>query len=372
MADKLKLYLATPHMSDEGFEQNYVHEAFETNWIAPLGANVDGFERELCEKVGAVHGAALTSGTAAIHLALLAAGVSAGDVVLCQSLTFAASANPIVYIGAKPAFVDSDLKTWNMDPNALEEALRRYKPKAVIAVHLYGLSADMEPIIRLCKEYGATLIEDAAESLGTKYKGRYTGTFGDYGVFSFNGNKIITTSGGGMVVSENEERIKKIRFWATQAKDPARHYQHSEIGYNYRMSNIIAGIGRGQIKVLDQRVEKKRAIYALYKEKLSGLPGVGFMPSNAFDEPNCWLSCITLDGPVKPGDIMRALEDKRIESRPIWKPLHLQPVFSGCGMAGGDVSEWIYSHGICLPSDTKMTAEQQLAVVGIIKSLFER
>ena len=372
MADKIWLNLSSPHMSDEAFELDYIHEAFRTNWIAPLGANVDGFESELCDKVGAGHAAALTTGTAAIQMALIAAGVGAGDVVFCQSLTFSASANPIVYLGAKPVFIDSDRNTWNLDPVALEEAFRRYKTKAVIAVHLYGLSADLDPIIRLCKQHGAALIEDAAESLGTKYKGRYTGTFGDYGVYSFNGNKIITTSGGGMVVSENDERIRKIRFWVTQAKDPARHYQHSELGYNYRMSNILAGIGRGQLKVLDKRVEKKREIYAQYKRELSGLPGVGFMPENAFDEPNYWLSCLTLDGPVKPEDVIRALEDKGIDSRPIWKPLHLQPVFGDCDSVGGSVSEWIFSHGICLPSDTKMTAEQQMEVVGVIKSLFSR
>ena len=372
MAGKLKLLLSTPHMSDESYELDYVHEAFRTNWIAPLGANVDGFENELCEKVGAGYGAALSSGTAGIHLALLAAGVGAGDVVFCQSLTFAATANPIVYTGATPVFIDSDEKTWNMDLDALEEAFRRYKPKAVIAVHLYGLSADLDPIIRLCRQNGAVLIEDAAESLGTKYKGQYTGTLGDYGVFSFNGNKIITTSGGGMVVSRDEEPIKKIRFWATQSKDPARHYQHSEIGYNYRLSNVLAGIGRGQLKVLDARVQKKQEIYALYRRELESLPDIGFMPSNDFDAPNCWLSCITLGGSVTAQDVIIALEEQRIESRPIWKPLHLQPVFSGCDMIGGSVSEWIFEHGVCLPSDTKMTTEQQLEVIAVIKGLFSR
>ncbi len=372
MADRYRLYLATPHMSDEAFELEYVHEAFQTNWIAPLGANVDGFERELCQKVGARHAAALNSGTAAIHMALLAAGVGRGDVVFCQSLTFAASANPIVYLGAEPVFIDSDRKTWNMDPGALEEAFKRWQPKAVIAVHLYGLSADLDPIVRLCRKHGAALIEDAAESLGSKYKGQHTGTFGDYGVFSFNGNKIITTSGGGMVVSQNEERIKKIRFWVTQSKEPVRHYQHEEIGYNYRMSNVLAGIGRGQLKVLDQRVEKKREIYAQYKSALDGLPGIGFMPDNDFDEPNCWLSCITLDGPVSTGDVMRALDAQGIESRPVWKPLHMQPVFKDCGSVGGSVSEWIFRNGLCLPSDTKMTNEQQMEIIDVIKNLYDR
>ncbi len=370
MADEIRIHLATPHMSGEEYELDYVHEAFQTGWITPLGANVDGFEKELCEKVGAGYGAALSSGTAALHLALKAAGVTAGDVVFCQSLTFAASANPIVYLGAQPVFIDSDRKTWNMDPDALAEAFRRWRPKAVVVVHLYGLSADMDPIVRLSREHGAALIEDAAESLGTLYKGRATGTYGDYGVFSFNGNKIITTSGGGMVVSENEERIRKIRFWATQSKEPARHYQHNEIGYNYRMSNVSAGIGRGQLKVLDQRVDKKREIYNLYRRELDGLPGIGFMPGNDFDTPNRWLSCITLDGTVKPEDVLAALEKEGIDSRPIWKPMHLQPVFSGCQMVGGGNAEWLFVHGVCLPSDTKMTVEQQREVIGVIKGLF--
>ena len=246
-------------MSDEGYEMHYIREAFDTNWIAPLGPNVDAFEQEFAHRIGASHAAALSSGTAAIHMSLLAAGIGAGDIVLCQSLTFSASANPIIYAGATPVFIDSDAKTWNMDPEALEIALEKYKGrvKAVIVVHLYGLAADMDAIVDLCKVHRVTLIEDAAESLGTTYKGKPTGTFGDYGIFSFNGNKIITTSGGGMLVSDDEERIAKVRFWATQARDPARHYQHSELGFNYRMSNIAAGIGRGQLKVLDERVAKK-------------------------------------------------------------------------------------------------------------------
>jgi dTDP-4-amino-4,6-dideoxygalactose transaminase len=246
-------------MSDEGYEKKYIKDAFKTNWIAPLGANVDGFEKELAAKVGSKHAAALSSGTAAIHMALKAAGVGHGDVVFCQDLTFSATANPIIYQNATPVFIDSNLETWNMDPRALEKAFKKYpNVKAVIVVHLYGLSADMDPIVKLCKKYNVTLIEDAAESLGTTYKDKYTGTFGDYGIFSFNGNKIITTSGGGMLVSDNEERIAKVRFWATQSRDQARHYQHSELGYNYRMSNVVAGIGRGQLKVLDQRVAKKK------------------------------------------------------------------------------------------------------------------
>lgn len=249
-----KIYLSSPHMSDEGYEMQYIKEAFDTNWIAPLGANVTGFENELAAKIGVKHAAALISGTAAIHMALKAAGVETGDIVFCQSLTFAGTCNPIIYQNAIPVFIDSDYETWNMNPDDLEKAFKKYpNVKAVIVVHLYGLAADMDRIVELCKKHNVTLIEDAAESLGTTYKGKYTGTIGDYGVFSFNGNKIITTSGGGMLVSNNGERIEKVRFWSTQARDKARHYQHSELGYNYRMSNIVAGIGRGQLKVLDQR-----------------------------------------------------------------------------------------------------------------------
>ena len=248
-----RIYLSSPHMSDEGYEKAYIQEAFDTNWIAPLGKNVDEFEKELAAKVGIKAAAALSSGTAAIHMALKAAGVGEGDIVLCQDLTFSASANPIIYQNATPVFIDSDYETWNMDPKKLEEAFEKYpNAKAVVVVHLYGLAANLDEIISLCKKHHAMLIEDAAESLGTLYKGKYTGTFGDYGIYSFNGNKIITTSGGGMLVSNNEERIAKVRFWATQARDPARHYQHSELGYNYRMSNVVAGIGRGQLKVLDK------------------------------------------------------------------------------------------------------------------------
>ena len=287
-----KIWLSSPHMSDEGYEMEYIKEAFDTNWIAPLGPNVNGFEEELAAKVGAKHAAALVSGTAAIHMALKAAGVGEGDIVFCPTLTFSATANPIIYQNAIPVFIDSNFETWNMDPGALETAFEKYRGrvKAVLVVHLYGLSADMDPIVELCKKYNVTLIEDAAESLGTTYKGKYTGTFGEYGIFSFNGNKIITTSGGGMLVSDNEERIAKVRFWATQSRDKARHYQHSELGYNYRMSNIVAGIGRGQLKVLDQRVAKKKYIFEFYKRELGELHGVEFMPINEWNEPNYWLS----------------------------------------------------------------------------------
>lgn len=367
-----KIYLSSPHMSDEGYEMQYIKEAFDTNWIAPLGANVDGFEKELATKLGIGHAAALSSGTAAIHMALKAAGVGQGDVVFCPTLTFSATANPIIYQNAIPVFIDSDYETWNMDPKVLEKAFEKYPNiKAVIVVHLYGLSADMDPIVELCKKHNVTLIEDAAESLGTTYKGKHTGTFGDYSIFSFNGNKIITTSGGGMLVSDNEERIAKVRFWATQARDKARHYQHSELGYNYRMSNVVAGIGRGQLKVLDQRMAKKKYIFEFYKRELGQLDGINFMPINDWNEPNYWLSCITLSGQIRPIDIMEALEKENIESRPIWKPMHMQPVFEAYDFIGEGVSEEIFENGVCLPSDTKMADEDLNKVCEIIKGLWK-
>lgn len=367
-----KIWLSSPHMSDEGYEQEYIKEAFDTNWIAPLGPNVNGFEEELAAKVGAKHAAALSAGTAAIQMALKAAGVGQGDIVFCQDLTFSATVNPILYQNATPVFIDSNFETWNMDPGALEAAFEKYpEVKAVLVVHLYGLSADMDPIVELCKKHNVTLIEDAAESLGTTYKGKYTGTIGDFGIFSFNGNKIITTSGGGMLVSYYEERIAKVRFWSTQAREKARHYQHEEIGYNYRMSNIVAGIGRGQLKVLDQRVAKKKYIFEYYKRELGGLEGIEFMPVNEWNEPNYWLSCITLNGDVKPVDIMEALEKKNIESRPIWKPMHMQPVFKNYDFIGEGVSEKIFENGVCLPSDTKMSDEDLERICGIIKSLWK-
>lgn len=367
-----RIFLSSPHMSEEGYEQQYVKEAFDTNWIAPLGTNVNEFENELAAKVGSKAAAALSSGTAAIHLALKAAGVGEGDIVFCSTLTFSATANPIIYQNAIPVFIDSDYETWNMSPTALEEAFEKYpEVKAVLLVHLYGLSADMDKITALCKKYNVALIEDAAESLGTYYKGQHTGTFGDYGIFSFNGNKIITTSGGGMLVSNNEERIAKSRFWATQSRDQARHYQHSELGYNYRMSNVVAGIGRGQLKVLDDRVAKKNYIYDFYKSNLSDLEGVEFMPCNEWDKPNYWLSAITLTGKIRPIDVMDALEKENIESRPVWKPMHLQPFFEKYDFVGTDVSERLFENGVCLPSDTKITDEQLERVVSIIRGLWE-
>lgn len=366
-----RIFLSSPHMSDEGYEMQYIKEAFDTNWIAPLGENVNEFENELASKVGSKAAAALSSGTGAIHLALRAAGVGEGDIVFCPTLTFSATANPIIYQNAIPVFIDSDYETWNMCPKALEEAFENYpNVKAVIVVHLYGLSADMDKIMEICKKHNVPVIEDAAESLGTYYKGKHTGTFGDYGIFSFNGNKIITTSGGGMLVSNNEERIAKVRFWATQSRDQARHYQHSELGFNYRMSNVVAGIGRGQLKVLDRRVAKKKYIFEFYRRELGGLEGVEFMPSNEWNEPNYWLSSLTLNDKVRPIDIMEALERENIESRPVWKPMHLQPYFEKYDFIGMNASEKLFENGVCLPSDTKMTDVDLERIVKVVKGLW--
>lgn len=374
------IYLASPHMSEEGYEQQYVKEAFDTNWIAPLGKNVNEFEKELAAYVGAKDAAALSAGSAALHLALKAAGVKAGDIVFCQDLTFSATANPIAYEKAIPVFIDSDYETWNMSPEALERAFEKYpNVKAVMPVHLYGLPANMDRIMEICKKHGVPVIEDAAESLGSLYHGQATGTFGDYGIFSFNGNKIITTSGGGMLVcnlpeEQAKERIAKVRFWATQAREKARHYEHKEIGYNYRMSNIVAGIGRGQMKVLDQRIEQKRHIFAYYQEHLGDLEGLSFMPLHENERANCWLSVIQLapDCKVRPLDMIVALEKEDIETRPVWKPMHMQPVFADCDyIDNGKVGESLFENGVCLPSDTKMTDEDLKRICTIIRGLWK-
>ena len=374
------IYLASPHMSEEGYEQQYVKEAFDTNWIAPLGKNVNEFEKELAAYVGAKDAAALSAGSAALHLALKAAGVKAGDIVFCQDLTFSATANPIAYEKAIPVFIDSDYETWNMSPEALERAFEKYPDvKAVMPVHLSGLPANMDRIMEICKKHGVPVIEDAAESLGSLYHGQATGTFGDYGIFSFNGNKIITTSGGGMLVcnlpeEQAKERIAKVRFWATQAREKARHYEHKEIGYNYRMSNIVAGIGRGQMKVLDQRIEQKRHIFAYYQEHLGDLEGLSFMPLHENERANCWLSVIQLapDCKVRPLDMIVALEKEDIETRPVWKPMHMQPVFADCDyIDNGKVGESLFENGVCLPSDTKMTDEDLKRICTIIRGLWK-
>lgn len=369
-----RIYLASPHMG--GAEQAYVAEAFETNWVAPLGPNVNEFEKELAHRVGTSHAAALSSGTAAIHLGLKALGVSPGDVVFCSTLTFSASCNPIIYEGATPVFIDSEINSWNMSPNALRKAFEDYTPKAVVVVHLYGQSADMDEIKAICDEHGVPILEDAAESLGATYKGQASGTHGEIGIYSFNGNKIITTSGGGMMISNHQAHVEKARFWATQAREAARHYEHKELGYNNRMSNVLAGIGRGQLQVLETRIQQKKAIFKRYEEAFKEIEGLNMMPIREYGEPNYWLSCAILDAEcqIKPLDIILALETENIESRPIWKPMHLQPIFKDYPYYMDDnhsVSEDVFNRGICLPSDTKMTIEEQEYVIEIIKSLFK-
>jgi len=374
---KKRLYLSSPTMS--GYEMNYINEAFETNWIAPLGKNVDEFEKEIAAYVNIGYASALSSGTAAIHLALKLADVKQDDMVFCSDLTFSATVNPVSYEKGKQVFIDSEKDTWNMDPKALEKAFEKYKtPKAVIVVNLYGVPSKLEEIKSICDKHNVPLIEDAAESLGAKYMGKQTGTFAQYGVFSFNGNKIITTSGGGMLVSNDEKAISKSRFWATQSREVARHYQHNEIGYNYRMSNVVAGIGRGQLKVLDSYVEKKKAIYEKYKEAFKEIKYIKMNPYlENISEPNFWLSCMTIEEgcKVKPIDVMIALENDNIECRPIWKPMHMQPVFAHCDFIslseGKSVSEDIFNTGLCLPSDIKNTDEDMERIIDIIKNLFK-
>lgn len=359
-----------------GTEEKYVKEAFDTNWIAPLGPNVDGFENDLANYLGNdVHVAALSSGTAALHLALIILGVKAGDEVICQSMTFSASANPIAYQGATPVFVDSEDRTWNMSPEYLEEAIqdrvsKGKKPKAIIVVHLYGMPAEMDRIMEIADKYEIPVVEDAAEALGSSYKGRKLGTFGAMSILSFNGNKIITTSGGGALVSNNEEWIKKARFLATQARDNAPHYQHSHIGYNYRMSNVCAGIGRGQMEVLQDRVDARRANYTFYKNQLD---------TNLFkfpDEPtedyysNRWLTTVLVaDGALNREVIRLALEKENIESRPLWKPMHLQPVFADAPFYGDGTSEMLFDKGLCLPSGSNLTPTEKAKIAETVAAV---
>lgn len=371
-----RIWLSTPTMHGE--EQGFIKEAFDTNWVAPLGKNVTEFENEMARYVGCKAAAAMTAGTHALHMAFKLAGVGRDDVVLCSDLTFAATVNPVTYLGGRQVFIDSERETWNMDPVALKKALEKYgdKVKAVVVVNLYGTPAKLDEIVSLCKEYGVVLIEDAAESLSATYKGRQTGTFGKYNAISFNGNKIITSSGGGMFLSDDEEAVSKVRFFSTQARDPAPWYQHSEIGYNYRMSNIVAGIGRGQLLHLEEHRDLKEKIYRRYEEALKDLP-VKMNPYLECSKPNFWLSCMTINPEAmeitNPEEIRVALEKENIESRPIWKPMHMQPVFEGYDyiMANGeDVGADIFKRGLCLPSDIKMTEEQQMYAIEIIRRCF--
>jgi len=368
-----RIYLSPPHMG--GDELGLVRETFESNWIAPLGPQVEAFEKEFAEVVGVAHAAALSSGTAALHLALLMLGVGPDDDVLCPTLTFGASAFAITYVGATPVFLDSESSSWNLDPAELVEALEEAGsegalPAALVAVDLYGQSVDWEPVLDTCERFGVPVIEDAAEALGATYKGKPVGGFGRCGFFSFNGNKIITTSGGGMLVSEDAELIEKARFLATQARDPAPHYQHSEIGYNYRMSNVLAAIGRGQLRVLEDRVAARRANFEIYQRELGDLPGLEFMPEAPWGRSTRWLTCLTIDpeafGATRE-DVRLALEEEDIEARPVWKPMHLQPVFEGCKVYGGEVAERLFQRGLCLPSGSNLTDAERARVIETVR-----
>jgi len=368
-----RLFLSSPTMHD--MEMKYVQEAFTTNWVAPLGPNVDCFEKEMAAYIGARDAAALDSGTAALHLAVKLCGIKQGDIVFCSDLTFAATVNPVSYEKGEQVFIDSERDTWNMDPKALEKAFKVYpQVKAVIIANLYGTPAKLDEIVQICKNHNVPLIEDAAESLGATYRGIQTGRFGKYSILSFNGNKIITTSGGGMFLSDDVDAVKKVRFWATQARDPAPHYQHSEIGYNYRMSNVVAGIGRGQLYYLNEHINAKKNIYEKYKNSFEKLPIV-MNPHEEHSNPNYWLSCILIEenSKVSYESIMKALSDENIESRPIWKPMHLQPVFKSNAFVTIEpsaVSAEIFSRGLCLPSDIKMSEDDLERVIAIVKKYF--
>ncbi|MGI9648246.1 MAG: aminotransferase class I/II-fold pyridoxal phosphate-dependent enzyme [Acidimicrobiia bacterium] len=353
-----------------GTEMEMISDAVASNWVAPLGPHVDAFEAEFAAAVQLPHSVALSSGTAGLHLALVTLGVGPGDKVICPTLTFAATANAITYVGAEPVFVDADPASWNLDPTLLESELARRRPAAVITVDLYGQSADHERILKICDRYEIPVIEDAAEALGATYRGRPVGGFGRMGVFSFNGNKIITTSGGGMLVCRDESTAEHIRHLATQARDPAPHYQHSKIGFNYRMSNVLAAIGRAQLEVLDERVAARRRNFDHYVELLGDLPGVGFMPEAATGVSNRWLTCITIDQDalgVGPTELREALEAENIEARPVWKPMHLQPVFAKSRSVGGEIAEGIFQHGLCLPSGSALAAPDRERVCSIIR-----
>ena len=368
-----RMFLSPPHLS--GLEQGYVEDAFASNWVTPLGPHVDAFENEFAQAVGARHAVAVSSGTAALHLALRLVGVGPGDEVLASTLTFVASVNPIVYVGATPVFIDSEPRSWNMDPALLEEALEQRSragrpPKAVVVVHLYGQSADLDPIAVACARYGVPLIEDAAEALGATYKGRAPGTVGALGVYSFNGNKIITTAGGGMLVTPDGAFATHARKLATQARDPAPHYEHSELGYNYRLSNVLAAIGRGQLRVLEERVAARRRNFAFYANALGGMPGIEFMPEAPWGTHTRWLTTLTIDPDVFGADretIRVALDGAGIEARPVWKPMHLQPLYARCSVVGGAVADDLFARGLCLPSGSNLSEADLERVVAVIR-----
>ena len=372
-----KILLSSPHLGE--LERGFVEDAFRTNWIAPLGPNVDAFESELAEYVGLGHAAAVSSGTAAIHLALILLGVETGDIVFCSALTFVASANPILYQGAEPVFIDSEPTSWNMSPVALEDAFREASaigriPKAVIVVNLYGQSADFDAIAPICEKYGVPIVEDAAESLGSFYKGRASGSFGSLGTFSFNGNKIITTSGGGMLVSQDHSLIERARFLSTQARESVLHYEHNVVGYNYRMSNILAGVGRGQLHVLEDRVEARRHVFERYRSSLVDVSWIKWMPEPEWSRSNRWLSAFTIDpdSGLSVAGVISCLSSRSIEARPVWKPMQLQPLFADCkyfSHQGSSVSRFLFDFGLCLPSGSNMTDSQQDSVINCLRSI---
>ncbi len=377
-----RIFLSPPHMS--GDEINYIEEAFRDNWIAPLGPHVETFEEELARVVGVRGAVALSSGTAAMHLSLILAGVKRGDVVFCSALTFVASVNPALYLGAEPVFVDAEPESWNISVPALERAFAEADragrlPRAVIVVNLYGQSADMAPIKELCDRYGAALLEDAAESLGATYRGRASGSFGHLAVLSFNGNKIITTSGGGALLGDDLEQLRRARYLATQAREAVRHYEHVEVGYNYRLSNILAGIGRGQLAVLDERVAARRAVFERYREAFAAVEGFDFMPEASYGRATRWLTTLTVD-PARCGAtrdaIIDALEKDNIEARPVWKPMQLQPLFAGHRYyphrPGENVSEALFASGLCLPSGSNLSAAEQQRVIDVIEAVLPR
>jgi dTDP-4-amino-4,6-dideoxygalactose transaminase len=372
-----RLHLSPPHLGPD--EARLVEDAIAGGWIAPVGPHLDAFEREFAETVGTPHAAALSSGTAALHLALRLAGVGRDDIVFVSTLTFVASVNPVLYLGARPYFVDSERRSWNMDPELLREALERHAhrgrlPRAVVLVHLYGQSADVRPIQDACRRWGVALVEDAAEALGASYRGRAPGTLGDFGIYSFNGNKIITTSGGGMLVSPDGAAVARARKLAGQAREPVLHYEHREVGYNYRLSNILAALGRGQLRVLAERVTARRRVFEWYRETLGDLPGLGFMPEAPWGRPTRWLTCLTVDpsefGADRDGVIERLARDG-IEARPVWKPMHRQPLFRAAGVAGGSVADDLFGRGICLPSGSAMTRDQVERVARVVRAARE-
>jgi len=375
MSTSFDISLSPPHL--DGAERTFVEEAFASNWIAPLGPQVEAFEREFAEVVGSPAALALSSGTAGLHLALQLAGVGAGDEVLVSTLTFVASVNPIRYLGGTPVFIDSERASWNLDPALVAETIRERArrgrtPRAVVVVHLYGQSADLDPIVAACEEHGVVLIEDAAEALGASYKGRAPGTVGRMGIYSFNGNKIITTSGGGMLVANDPDLTARARKLATQAREPAAHYEHVEVGYNYRLSNLLAAVGRGQLRVLESRIDARRRNFDRYRERLGDLPGLTFMPEAPWGRHTRWLTTLTVDPDAFGADrerIRATLAERRIEARPLWKPMHLQPVYQGCEVIGGAVAESLFATGLCLPSGSSLAPVEVDRVAGVIREL---